>query len=173
MIIEEWGGESSLPLVSHLAIAVYPPEVLATKIWRNILVAPTQHRVLLRDAGAIVGAAGFLRRTVRLDDRDVSVGGVKAVMVLPDRQGEGLGRMAVTAAMTALRREDAPAFGLLFCEPDTVGFYARLGWTAFAGEVVVDQQEGPLLYDILHCLVAPLSGPAPKNGRIDLRGLPW
>jgi hypothetical protein len=94
-------------------------------------------------------------------------------MTMPALQGKGLGRIAVEAAMKALIRESKPVFGLLFCEDKNKGFYSRLGWTRFDGEVMVEQPAGRMVYRIMRAMAVPLGAQAPIRGSIDLCGLPW
>jgi hypothetical protein len=94
-------------------------------------------------------------------------------MTMPELQGKGLGLIAVKAAMKALITECLPAFGLLFCEDKNTGFYSRLGWKCFEGEVTVEQPSGRMVYDKMTAMVAPLGAQAPMRGEVDLCGLPW
>jgi len=171
--VEEWDGEASRPLLGRLNSAVYPPEVLATIVWRDVTSAKSSRRILVTQAGEVVAAAGLHWRHARLNGAPVFIGGLGGVMTMPALQGKGLGRIVVKAAMTAFVRECQPAFGLLFCEDKTTRFYSRLGWTRFAGAVTVDQPAGRMAYRIMTAMVAPLAGQAPTDGHIDLCGLPW
>jgi len=173
MQIEEWDGDASRPLVSRLRNAVYPPELLAKIVWRDITSAAASRRILVTQDEEVVAAAGCLWRNARLDGAPVHIGGLGGVMTMPEHQGKGLGRIAVEAAMKALISDRQPAFGLLFCEDKNTGFYSRLGWKRFDGEVTVDQPAGPMIYRIMSVMVAPLGGQAPLRGHIDLCGLPW
>jgi len=119
--------------------------------------------------GDVVAAAGLLWRQATLEGAPVLIGGLGGVMTMPTL----LGIKAVEAAMKALVRDCQPAFGLLFCEDKNTGFYSRLGWQHFEGEVRVEQPTGRIAYHIMTTMVAPLAGEAPRQGKIDLCGLPW
>jgi len=173
MQLEEWDGEASRPLVSRLRSAVYPPEVLAQTVWRDIASAAPSRRIIVTQDEEIVAAAGILWRNARLDGEPVLIGGLGGVMTMPKLQGNGLGLIAVKAAMKALARDRQPAFSLLFCEDKNAGFYSRMGWKRFDGEVTVDQPAGQMIYRIMSVMVASLGGQAPLRGNIDLCGLPW
>jgi predicted N-acetyltransferase YhbS len=173
MQVEEWDGEASRPLLSRLRKAVYPPEVVAKIVWRDITSAAASRRILVRQEGEVVAAAGLHWRNGRLDGAPVLIGGLGGVMTMPELQGQGLGLIAVKAAMKALIRDRHPAFGLLFCEDKTAGFYSRLGWKRFEGEVTVDQPTGRMVYRTMSAMVAPLGAQAPMRGNVDLCGLPW
>jgi len=173
MQVEEWDGAASAALVAGLRGAVYPPEVLATIVWRDVASAPARRRVVVTQDGQVVAAAGLLWREGTLDGAPVLIGGLGGVMTMPALQGRGLGLVAVKAAMQTLVRDKGPVFGLLFCEDKNAGFYARLGWRQFEGEVTVDQPAGSVVYRIMRAMVAPLGAPAPLRGQLDLCGLPW
>ena len=173
MVIEEWDGDASRPLISSLRDAVYPPEVLATIVWRNVTSDRAQRRILVKDDGAVVATAGVIWRAGYLDDAPVRLGGIGGVMTKPESQGLGFGRAAVEAACRRLVRDRSPAFGVLFCEEKNVGFYEKLGWRRFGGAVFVQQPMGRMAYEIMPTMVAPLGTSAPQHGRLDLAGLPW
>lgn len=173
MQIEELDGDASRHLVSRLIGAVYPPEVLAEIIWRDVTSARASRRILVTQEGEVVAAAGLHWRDGRLDDVPVCIGGLGGVMTMPELRGNGMGTIAVKAAVKALSKGYQPVFGLLFCEAKNTGFYSRLGWTRFEGEVTVDQPAGRMLYRKMAAMTLPLGGQAPLDGVLDLCGLPW
>lgn len=81
MQVEEWDGEASRPLVSRLSSAVYPPEVLAKIVWRDITSAGASRRILVTQAGEVVAAAGLHWRNASLDGAPVLIGGLGGVMM--------------------------------------------------------------------------------------------
>jgi aminoglycoside 2'-N-acetyltransferase I len=173
MEIEEWDGEASRALISGLRDAVYPPEVLATIVWRNVTSDRAARRIIVSRNGEVIATAGALWRAALLDEQSVHVGGIGGVMTMPDLQRQGVGRIAVAAAVDLLRREQSPDFGVLFCEEKNVGFYQKLGWSRFEGTVEVQQPAGRITYDIMPTMVAPMRSIAPVRGNLDLVGLPW
>jgi ribosomal protein S18 acetylase RimI-like enzyme len=56
-------------------------------------------------------------------------------------RGRGLARRIVEAAL-ARAQTLGPAFALLFCHPDRVGLYRRLGFSELDVEVMVEQPDG-------------------------------
>ena len=63
-------------------------------------------------------------------------------------------------------------FALLFCEPHNFAFYRNLGWHQFTGDVFVEQPQGRIRFEAMTPFVYDLRL-APRDGTIDLRGLPW
>ena len=63
-------------------------------------------------------------------------------------------------------------FALLFCEPHNFAFYEARGWQPFTGEVYAEQPEGRIRFEAMAPFVFDISR-APRDGVIDLCGLPW
>lgn len=172
--IVEQDADISRPLISALMAAVYPPEVLAVMPWRDVQSARSQRRVMVLDEDdSIVATAGLLVRDAALDEVPVKIGGVGGVMTNPTRQGLGFGRMAMDAVTNLMVHSGGIRFGVLFCEGKNVGFYRKLGWEVFEGTVRVTQDRGDVVYDIMTTMVRPVADAAPRNGNMDLRGMPW
>ena len=172
-IIERDGAESRAE-VTPLAAAVYPPEVLAIIVWRNVVSARATRRIMVfDDDDRLVAATGMIFRNGLLNGVPVAIGGIGGVMTAPDRRRQGFGRAAVDAAVTAFERAGSPEFGLLFCEAKNIGFYERLGWLVFDGKVLAEQPPSIAVYDIMTTMVRALGAAAPRAGVIDLCGLPW
>ncbi|WP_423068265.1 GNAT family N-acetyltransferase [Devosia sp. CN2-171] len=172
MRIEVRDAVESRPDVAPLVAAVYPPEVLATVVWRNVVSARATRRVLVYNGATLVAAAGILFRRATVDDRETNVAGIGGVMTLPAARRKGFGSAAMAAAHEVITNGGA-AFGLLFCEPGNFGFYGSLGWTPFGGTVIAEQRGVTGTYGVMPTLVRPFRDAAPTAGTIDLRGLPW
>jgi hypothetical protein len=85
----------------------------------------------------------------------------------------GYASIALNAAIRTLRDERSVDFGLLFCEPPRAPFYIARGWKPFEGEVHAEQPDkGRSRFDVLTPLVFDIRR-APRQGEIDLCGLPW
>lgn len=171
--IEVRDGAESRPDVAPLAAAVYPPEVLATIVWRNVVSARATRRVLVYDGTTLVAAAGMLFRKAKVDGSTTNIAGIGGVMTLPGWRRKGFGRAAMTAAHEVIARDSTSAFGLLFCEPKNFGFYNSLGWTRFDGTVIAEQPGSTGRYEVMTTLVRRFRDAAPEEGTIDLCGLPW
>ena len=156
-----------------LTAAVYPPEVLATRPGRSLHWAPSQWSILVWTEGKLVAHVGLVTREGALDAVPVKIGGVGGVKTHPQAQGRGYASAALRRAATALKDEHRVAFSLLVCQAHLLPFYGRLGWIPFPGRVIVEQPGGSIVFTLNRPMVLPGLCPAPQEGVIDLRGLPW
>jgi GNAT superfamily N-acetyltransferase len=171
--IEIRDGSESRPDVAPLAAAVYPPEVLATVVWRDVVSARASRRVLVYNDTTLVAAVGMHTRKGTVDGREADIAGIGGVMTLPTARRRGFGTAAMTAAHEIIAREGVSSFGLLFCEADNFHFYEGLGWSQFGGMVIAEQPGHTGLYTIMPTLVRQFRDVAPIAGVVDLCGLPW
>lgn len=157
-----------------LTAAVYPPEVLVTSPGRSLHWAPSEWSVLVWTVeGQLIAHVGIVTREGTLDDVPVKIGGIGSVKTHPQAQGRGYASAALRRAATALHDDHHVAFSLLVCQEHLLPFYGRLGWLPFAGRLVVEQPGGSIVLTINRAMVLPGLRPAPQEGVIDLRGLPW
>jgi hypothetical protein len=61
---------------------------------------------------------------------------------------------------------------MLFCEPHNEAFYQARGWYAFSGEVYAEQPGGRIRFEAMAPYVFDFTR-KPRDGIIDLCGLPW
>lgn len=107
--------------------------------------------VLVRDGDRLIGHASAIPRLIRFGDHPWrTVGYVEAVATDPDRQGEGVGRLA----MERLHDEIATRWNVaLLSTGRATGFYELLGWERWLGlsytqttaGVVPDGEHGGLM----------------------------
>ena len=161
--------------LQRLNAAVYPPGDSTDNPGAGLSWARTERSVVVRITvdGDIVAHAGVLTRRCLHNDRPVRIGGIGGVKTHPEIRNSGLGRQVMTRAAEILRDDLAADFGLLVCPVSAAGFYERLGWRAFSGELWIDQPAGRTLFTINQVKVLPLRGEAPVSGTIDLCGFPW
>lgn len=70
-------------------------------------------------------------------DRDLTLGGVSGVLTYPQFRGEGHATALLHAAAGHINRQGFD-LGMLFCGPEMIPFYERLGWRALPeGRVLV------------------------------------
>jgi aminoglycoside 2'-N-acetyltransferase I len=80
------GWQDAAPLLK----AVWPPEVVATLPWRDVVWAPPDKRVLVFDhANAIIGHVAIVIRNATWDDQAVTVGGIGGVATRDDCRRRG------------------------------------------------------------------------------------
>lgn len=161
--------------LQRLNEAVYPPGSSADSPEARLSWASTELSVVVRAVadGDIVAHAGVLARQCLHNDRSVLIGGVGGVKTHPEFRTAGLGRQAMTRAAEILRDDLAADFGLLVCPESAVGFYERLGWQAFSGDLWIDQPGGRTVFTVNQVKVLPLRSESPLSGTIDLLGFPW
>jgi aminoglycoside 2'-N-acetyltransferase I len=170
--IEVRCGDDSWRDIQPLAALVYPPEVLATIVWRDVTWATADRRVLVHDGGRRVSVVGLYRRNSGHDGMPVRIGGIGGVMTHPEHRRRGFAGAGMAEARHLFAAEGVD-FALLFCEPKNIGFYGALGWSVFPGDVVVEQPAGRGPFMLMTAMVLGLARTAPAAGIIDLCGLPW
>jgi len=171
MHIEVVDGDAGWPLAEALDREVYPPEVMATVIWRDVSWAHADKRVLLRLEDRVVCHVGLYLRDGLFDGSPARIGGIGGVMTSAPVRRTGLASAAMKSA-ARLMQDAQIDFGLLFCEPHNVRFYEGLGWRIFEGDTLCEQPSGPIRFALMPAMILPLRM-APRHGIVDLCGLPW
>ena len=121
----------------------------------------------------VIGHAGIYLRNATLDARSVKVGGVGGVATHLDCRRKGIATEVMREAVREMRDTYGVDFGLLFCEPRHALLYERLGWRFYEGEVFVEQpRQGRVRFTVTEAFVFDLKI-APREGMLDLCGLPW
>ena len=171
--IDVLNGDASWARAEPLMKAVWPWHRVEKTTWGHLEWAHAELRVLI-DApdGGLACHVGIYFRTAIWNGRKVSVGGIGGVATREDCRGRGYAGIALGAAVQTLRQHEAVRFALLFCEPHNAAFYQKRGWHAFTGEVYAEQPEGKIRFEAMAPFVFDISR-APRDGTIDLCGLPW
>ena len=79
--IDILNGDAAWREVAPLHQAVWPPEVVATLPWADIVFAHADLRVLVRDeADEVVCHVGIYRREAKWNGRKVIIGGIGGVL---------------------------------------------------------------------------------------------
>ena len=166
-------GDAAWEEASPLFDAVWPAKLRATFSWAHVVWANAEERVLVwNDRGELVCHVGCYLRSAKLDDSDVTVGGIGGVITRQDARRCGYASAAIGTALAAMRGNGGADFALLVCEPHNFAFYRGLGWRQFAGALFCEQPSGRVRFDAMTPFVFDLRL-APQGGAIDLRGLPW
>jgi hypothetical protein len=71
-----------------------------------------------------------------------------------------------------MRANEAVRFAILFCEEHNVAFYRARNWHPFTGEIYCEQNSGRIRFDLMAPFVFDIRR-APRQGTLDLCGLPW
>ncbi|MDJ0768677.1 MAG: GNAT family N-acetyltransferase [Ilumatobacter sp.] len=96
------------------------------------------HAVVADAAGAVLAHASVVARTITVGGAAFRAGYVEGVATLPDRQGEGLGSMAMEAIAEHLRG----VYQLGVLGTGEWHFYERLGWERWQGMTWVRRAAG-------------------------------
>jgi aminoglycoside 2'-N-acetyltransferase I len=166
-------GDAGWAIAETLLEAVWPPVVVATLPWRDVVWADADRRVFTFDRdGELIGHVGLYRRDGTWNGRAVTLGGVGGVATREDSRHRGVARAAMRRAAQELEHALSVDFALLFCEPRHAPLYRSLGWRRFEGEVFVTQPAGRVRFAATDAYVLDLKL-APRAGVLDLCGLPW
>ena len=181
--IDILNGDASWPKVQPLIDAVYPPHVVEKLPWGHIKWAHADLRVLIEapddsseggpsPQGDLACHVGITFRTVIWNGRKVQIGGIGGVATREDCRRRGYAGLALGAAIQTLRDHEAVRFAMLFCEPHNFAFYQSRGWHPFTGEIYAEQPQGRIRFEAMTPFVFDISR-APREGTVDLCGLPW
>lgn len=171
--IDVLNGSTSWPLAEPLFKMVWSPEKMATLPWRHVKWGNADLRVLVEapDQG-VVCHVGLYFREVTWNGRSMHIAGIGGVATHPDHRRQGYASVALDAAIRTIRDREDVQFALLFCEPHNVAFYQARGWHPFEGEVFVEQPEGRIRFEAMAPFIFHIKR-SPRQGVIDLCGLPW
>lgn len=167
-------GDATWEAAEPLLNAVWPPHVRQTLVWKDVVWSHASRRVLIRDEASphdLLCHVGLFTRNGLWNDTPVTIGGIGGVATRPDRRKSGLATRAMKEAMACFASEGTD-FAVLFCEPHNHAFYRGLGWHEFVGAVFCEQPQGQIRFNVMTTFVYDLRL-APRDGTIDLRGLPW
>jgi aminoglycoside 2'-N-acetyltransferase I len=171
--IEVLNGGASWPMAKPLFNAVWPPDLVEKLPWADIVFAHAELRVLVQvEPEGVVCHVGIYRREVKWNGRKIRAGGIGGVLTREDSRRRGYASIALNAAIQTLKDEGSTDFALLFCEPHNVPFYFGRGWKPFDGEIYAEQPAGRVRFDAIAPYVYDIRR-APRQGVIDLCGLPW
>ena len=171
--IDVLNGDASWPVAKPLFNAVWPPDVMEKLPWAGIVFAHAELRVLVQvEPEGLVCHVGIYRREVKWNGRKIRAGGIGGVLTREDARRRGYASIALNAAIQTFKDEGSTDFALLFCEPHTAPFYVGRGWKPFDGEIYVEQPAGRIRFDAIAPYVHDIRR-APRQGVIDLCGLPW
>ncbi len=171
--IDVLNGDVSWNRTEPLHNAVFGPEIVEKLPWGHFKWAHADLRVLI-DApeGGLARHVGIYFRTIDWNGNKLHVGGIGGVMTRADCRARGYASVALAAAIDTMRANEAVRFALLLCEDHNHGFYRARGWEPFVGEIWCEQPGGRIRFEAMAPFVFDIKR-APRQGRIDLCGLPW
>ncbi|WP_407167065.1 GNAT family N-acetyltransferase [Bradyrhizobium sp. ORS 111] len=172
--IDILNGDASWQRAEALHRAVWGRHIVEKQPWAHIEWAHADLRVLIDapDDGGLACHVGIYFRTITWNRHKVHVGGIGGVTTREDCRRRGYASLAIDAAVHTMRANDAVKFAILFCEPHNFAFYQARGWHPFTGEVYCEQPSGQIRFEAMAPFVYDIVR-APRDGKIDLCGLPW
>lgn len=172
--IDILNGDASWQRAEPLLRAVWSPDAAEKQPWADIKWAHADLRVLLDapDDSGLACHVGIFFRTITWNGHKVHVGGIGGVSTREDCRRRGYASLALDAAVHTIRANDAVKFAILFCEPHNFAFYQARGWHPFSGDVYCEQPSGQIRFEAMAPFVNDIVR-APRQGKIDLCGLPW
>jgi predicted N-acetyltransferase YhbS len=156
-----------------LSNAVHPPGAPPNPVTAGLQWADATLRAMAWQEGRMVCHVGALIRAALMDGRAVKVGGVGKVMTAPDVRRQGHARSVLSAMCRHLIDVQQASFLMLFCAPALYGFYGRLGWRSFTGNLLIGQRGVSIEFPLDPPLVQDGTETVPTAGMLDLRGSPW
>jgi predicted N-acetyltransferase YhbS len=160
--------------VRLLSLAVYPPEQLADWPGRSVEWSTPEWCARVRDKeGILVSYVGVYVREAEFDGRPVRVAGIGNVKTHPGARRRGLAALGIRRAIEFFHEQPGIAFALLVCEGRLLGYYARLGWREFGGQLLVRQLGAVAEYTLSRAMTHGVESEGPAAGVIDLCGPPW
>jgi hypothetical protein len=160
--------------LAALGQAVYPPDVAAEWPGRQLEWSVAEWGVFIRAAdGALVSFVGVHIRPGLCDGSPVRIGGIGGVKTHPAARRQGFAARAIGRSTEFFHEQQDIAFGLLVCEQRLIGYYSRLGWQEFTGQLMVTQRGEPSGFTFNRVMVRGVQQKAPAAGIIDLLGPPW
>ncbi len=131
-----------------------------------------QHVGLQDECGTLVASAGLVVAEVQVEERRFPVVGFGGVLVNAASRRRGLGQRVVKAGLERAGLM-GPEFAMLFCLPDRVGFYQRLGFAEIAEPVQVRQPTGHAVMPLRTMWRALREGVRWPDGPVTLQALPF
>jgi predicted N-acetyltransferase YhbS len=130
------------------------------------------YHFITEEGGRALSHVGLLKTTVKAGGREVAVGGVGGVATRPEAQGRHYVHAAMKRAAEFLCAELGVEFGMLFCLPRLVPFYARQGWQLIEEEVEFEQPAGKVVSPF-RVMILPCGERAWPAGKVEVAGFPW
>jgi predicted acetyltransferase len=156
-----------------IATAVWSPEVVAALPSKDVVLAHADWGVLIFNSDEeLIGHIGIFSRDAMWGTCAVKVGGIGGVATREDCRRQGVASARMRCASREMRDAHSVYFALLFCEQRHAPVYEKLGWQKFEGAVFVMQPQGRVRFDVTEPFILDVNL-APRNGVIDLCGLPW
>ena len=159
--------KAQLETLDHLA---FPDEELDPG--DNILWEPPKLNFLGKVDNLIVSNVGVVKREITAGNCKIVVGGIGGVATMPKWQKRGFARLLLDKANEHLRTNREFEFGMLFCAPEKVHYYASCGYMEVNNPLFIHLRGERKLFEDTK-MVLQLSEMNWPKGEVDVMGLPW
>lgn len=122
--------------------------------------------------GRIVSNVGVIRREIKVGDRMFVIGGIGGVATLPQFRRRGYARLLLEQADKYLKEQPEILFGMLFCAPGKVNYYAQSGYVEVRNPLYVHIKNERKLFKDVKMILQISHIPWPE-GDVDVLGSPW
>lgn len=129
---------------------------------KGLAKAPVHWRLILRDDQSMVSHVALTEMMIELDDQRIKTGAVGGLFTPLDLQGRGHATALMDRAEEFIFDRLQLSFGILFCLPELVPFYARRGWSLVENPVTLEQAKGVVTWG---AAVMLLSADRTQNGQ--------
>ena len=112
---------------------------------------------------------------VRVDDKNLAIGGISGVLTHSDYRGRGLASKLINIALDYSRAQWHIDLALLTCKRKMITYYERLGWKLLDNEIHFLQDSGKTKFDknLITGMSYHFTDADFPDGIIDLNGYPW
>lgn len=122
---------------------------------RGLSTAPVHWRWILSCQGEMVSHVAITELEIDFDGRRLTAGAVGALFTAIEFQGSGCANVLMDRAEEHIFSGLELPFGILFCLPALVPFYAKRQWTEIARPVSLQQVSGDRMWGAATMIVSP------------------
>lgn len=139
--------------------------------WWQEWAAP-EMRFLGKEADLVVSTVGLIRREIQVGGKICRIGGIGGVATLPAKQRMGFAGQLMEACTAYIRNDPWYDYGMLFCDPKRIAYYAKSGYALIGNRIFV-HRDGERVLFVDTCMALSLRGLEFPAGDVDCQGLPW
>lgn len=134
--------------------------------------APSILHIYGKIEARIVSNVGVIKREILVGDCRFMVGGIGGVATLPQYRRRGYARQLFEQANEYLKKDHDISFGMLFCAPEKVQYYALSGYIEVHNPLYIHIKGQRKLFTDTK-MVLPISTTPWPEGEVDIQGSPW
>ena len=132
----------------------------------------SNYHVLGYVGGRLVSHIILSNQHILAGSQSLSIAGVGGVATHPDWRRRGFAFRLLKAAEDLMRSEGCYDFGMLFCDPEMIPYYASCGYIQIFNPIFIIQRRQRVEF-VDHQMVLPISGKPWPEGVVDIPGRPW